>query len=153
MAHFHTPRGPFVLLIAEDNDDDFAFMSLALNSASTTLDIRRVPDGQACMAYLDGDKPYSGMPSPDLLLLDIDMPRMNGFDVMARIAADERLRHLRVVVFSSSSEPEDARRMYLAGCSSYVIKPIDLGAFRHALHSIAHYWFSAVTVPIAKPIC
>jgi CheY-like chemotaxis protein len=153
MAPYRISHAPFVLLIAEDNDDDFAFMSLALSSASTPLDIRRVPDGQACMAYLDGDKTYSGMPFPDLLILDIDMPRMNGFDVMARIAADERLRHLRVAVFSSSSESEDVRRMYLAGCSSYVTKPMDSGDFRCSLHGIVHYWLSAVTLPEAKSIC
>ena len=75
---------PPVLLIAEDNDDEFELVATALMSEPAHMEVRRVPDGQACMAYLDGQDAYSGMPFPDLLLLDINMPRMNGFDVMAK---------------------------------------------------------------------
>jgi CheY-like chemotaxis protein len=151
MGPYRVSPKQFVLLIAEDNDDDFTFISLAINSVLSHLEIRRVPDGQACMDYLNADGPYSGMPFPDLLLLDINMPRMDGFEVMSRIAADERLRHLPVVVLSSSSEPEGVQRMYQMRCSSYITKPVGFGDFRHAIGVLAQYWFSVATLPMAKP--
>ncbi len=144
-AHQKSP----VLLIAEDNDDEFALASGALSAIQTRLDIRRVPDGEACIAYLNGESPYTEMPFPDLLLLDINMPQMNGFGVMQRIDSDAHLRHLPVVIFSSSAEPEDVNGMYRMRCNSYVRKPMEFDEFQRVLNGIVQYWFSVVTLPAA----
>jgi CheY-like chemotaxis protein len=139
-----------VLLIAEDNDDEFALASSALRSLDIRLDIRRVPDGVACMAYLNGESPYCGMPFPGLLLLDINMPRMDGFDVMASIAANNCLRHLPVVVLSSSLTDENVNEMYRLGCSSFVRKPATFDDFKCVLHNIVQYWFADVILPTVE---
>lgn len=141
----------FVVLVAEPNDDEFAVLTWALHSEQSLFKIQRVTDGQACMAYLNGEGTYAGMPLPDLLLLDIHMPRMDGFDVMARVSADARLHHLPVVVLSSSSAPQDIQRMYKLRCSSYVTKPADFEQLRYSLLNIVQYWFSAATLPLAQP--
>ena len=102
------------------------------------------------MAFLRKQGKYSTAPTPDLLLLDMNMPRMDGREVLAEMLGDEALNAIPVVVLTTSSNDEEVLKMYKLRCSSYIIKPIDFGQFLHAIRSIAEYWFTVVVLPVAK---
>jgi CheY-like chemotaxis protein len=99
------------------------------------------------MAFLRKEGKYSTAPTPDLLLLDINMPRMDGREVLAELVADESLNAIPVVVLTTSAQDEEILKMYKMRCSSYIIKPIDFAQFLHVVRSIAEYWFTVVVLP------
>lgn len=99
------------------------------------------------MAFLRKQKQYSDAPTPDLILLDLNMPRMDGREVMAEIVADERLQHLPVVVLTTSAEEGEILKMYQLRCSSYIIKPVDFEQFIRVVRLINDYWLALVVLP------
>ena len=102
------------------------------------------------MAFLRKEGKYSTAPTPDLLLLDINMPRMDGREVLAEMVADETLNAIPVVVLTTSAQDEEILKMYKLRCSSYIIKPVDFDQFLHVVRSIAEYWFTVVVLPVAN---
>jgi two-component system, chemotaxis family, response regulator Rcp1 len=111
------------------------------------LNLHHVTDGVECLAFLRKEGKYSNVPTPDLLLLDINMPRMGGREVLAEMVADENLNAIPVVILTTSAQDEEILRMYKLRCNSYIIKPIDFEQFLHAVRSIAEYWFTVVVLP------
>jgi two-component system, chemotaxis family, response regulator Rcp1 len=138
-----------VVLMAEDNDDHVFLMRESLIDAKLLVDLHVVESGDLCMKFLRRQPPYENAPRPDLLLLDIHMPRMNGYQVMEEISADPALRPLPVVVLTTSSDAEDVNRMYALGCKSFLSKPVRFEDFAQMMNRLTDYWFDLVILPNA----
>lgn len=138
--------GPTVLLV--EDDPDHAYLTrLAFEDTLPPVTLHHVETGEACMAFLRHQEPYRDAPRPDLILLDLHMPRMSGYEVMEEIVRDEALRSLPVVVMTSSSDPRDVERMYRLRCNAYMVKPVDYTRFAQVVQALGSYWFSAAVLP------
>jgi two-component system response regulator len=138
---------PAEILLAEDNENDVELTRLAFQKVKLMLNLQHVPNGEECMAFLRKQGKYSNAPTPDLILLDLNMPRMDGREVLAEIVADKTLVGMPVVVLTTSTEDEEILKMYNLRCSSYIIKPIDFAQFLRAVGLLAEYWFTVVVLP------
>jgi CheY-like chemotaxis protein len=135
------------ILLVEDSEDDVFLTQQAFEAASLRVNLHHVENGEKCLQFLRKQGPYSEVPTPDLILLDIHMPVMNGHEVLAEIVRDEALHHLPVVVLTTSYEAEDIRKMYGLRCNSYITKPVDFDSFVKAIGQLAGYWLTVVVVP------
>lgn len=99
------------------------------------------------MAFLRREAPYTDAPRPDLILLDLNMPRMDGREVLAEIDKDEALSQIPVVVLTSSDADSDVLASYRLSCSSYIVKPVDFEQFSRVVRGIGDYWFTLVVLP------
>ena len=102
---------------------------------------------QPILDFLNKEGKYKDAPTPDLILLDLNMPLMDGREVLERISKDEKLCHLPVVILTTSSEEQDILRMYKLRCSSYIVKPVDFDQFQRVVSEIGNYWFTVVVLP------
>ena len=141
---------PHVLLV-EDNEHDVELTRLGFEQAKVPVTIDRARDGEEGIAFLRKQGRYASAPTPDLVLLDLNMPRMDGREMLAEIAADEQLRHLPVVILTTSSADGEILSMYRLRCSSYIVKPLSFTEFAAAMESIAEYWFGRVALPTTNP--
>lgn len=139
-------RAPDILLI-EDNEDDVMLTRLAFDQAKLDVILHHARDGEDGMAYLRKQGEYADAAAPDLVLLDLNMPRKDGREVLAEITADEGLRHLPVVILTTSNEDREILKMYQLRASSYIVKPVDFDKFQRVVRSVHEYWFSAVALP------
>ena len=135
------------ILLVEDNDGDVELMRIGFERSTFAVNMHRARNGEECMAFLRREGEHVNAPAPDLILLDLNMPRMDGREVLAEIARDERLRHLPVVVLTTSSAESDILAAYMLRCSSYIVKPMDFHQFAAAVQAIANYWFTVVALP------
>jgi len=146
---------PAQILLVEDNDNDVELTRQSFRRCRMLLNLRHVTNGEECMAYLRRQGEYANAPRPDLILLDLNMPRMDGREVLAEIVADETLKSIPVVILTTSSEDEEIVQMYRMRCSSYIVKPVDFEKFDNVILSIAQYWLKVVVLPtgplIEKP--
>jgi two-component system, chemotaxis family, response regulator Rcp1 len=138
---------PAVILLAEDNDNDVELTRLGFRRAKFAVDLHHVANGEECLAFLRKEGAYANAPTPDIVLLDLNMPRMDGIEVLQEINKDERLAHLVVVVLTSSGADEDVLRSYQLHCNSYLVKPISFEGFAKMIQSLGDYWFTLVTLP------
>jgi len=136
-----------VILMAEDNPDHVFLMREAFTEAKLRVDLHHVESGDQCLAFLRRVPPYEDAPRPDLLLLDLHMPRMDGYEVMQEISADPALRSLTVIVLTTSATAADVNRMYALGCKSYLTKPINFDGFAGMVRQLTGYWFDLVILP------
>lgn len=140
------PRRADVLLV-EDNAADAELTLECLSLTSVEPRVHHVSDGRQCMAFLRREGLYATAPVPDLVLLDLNMPLMNGREVLAAITSDPKLAHLPVVVLTTSQSPQDVLDMYQLRCSAYMCKPVGFQEFRRALETLMHYWFNVALLP------
>jgi CheY-like chemotaxis protein len=138
---------PAEILLVEDNDNDVELTKLGFQRARLSINLHHVPNGEECMRFLRKEGPHAGAPTPDLILLDLNMPRMDGLEVMEEIGKDESLKHLLVVILTSSKAEEDVIRSYKLRCSSYLVKPINFDGFAKMVQSLSDYWFTLVVLP------
>lgn len=138
---------PAVILLAEDNDNDVELTKLGFRRAKFAVELHHVSNGEDCLAFLRKEGPYAKVPMPDIILLDLNMPRMDGLEVMQEISNDAQLKHLVIVVLTSSKADEDVMRAYKQRCSSYLVKPINFEAFAKMIESLGNYWFTLVALP------
>jgi two-component system, chemotaxis family, response regulator Rcp1 len=138
---------PAVILLAEDNENDVVITRLGFERAKLAVDLHHVFNGEECMAFLRKQGRYADAPTPDIIMLDLNMPRMDGIEVMEAIGNDDRLKHLVIVVLTSSDADEDVLRSYKLRCSSYLVKPIKFEAFAKMIQSLGEYWFALATLP------
>jgi CheY-like chemotaxis protein len=120
------PDMPHTILYAEDDVNDVALVQVAVEESHRPIDFHFVSDGADAIAYLRNEGPFSNpelSPRPDLIFLDINMPRRSGFDVLAWIRARERFAHIPVVIVSSSSQQTDVTKAYMLGANAYLVKP------------------------------
>jgi len=137
------------ILLVEDDHGDAKRTTDALKSGRLRNRITHVEDGVEAMAYLRREGEYANAPRPDLILLDLHMPRMNGREVLAEIKEDPELRRIPVVMMTASSQEKDIVAAYDLHVNCYVTKPVDLDQFIGAVKSIEHFWFSIVKLPAA----
>lgn len=137
-----------LILLAEDDEDDVLLIREAFHAAGMAADIRRVKDGVELMEYLDGARRGASAPLPHLVLLDLDMPRMDGRQALHAIKARPELRHLAVVVLTGSRAPEDLSACYRAGASSYVAKPTSFEELVQTIQTLIDYWLRTVQLAL-----
>ena len=142
---------PAEILLVEDNPDDVFLTREGFRRAHFLVNMHHVEDGEECMAFLRKEGLHAGAPTPDVILLDLNMPKMDGRAVLAEIAKDPELRHLPVVVLTTSSDERDVLAMYDLRCSSYITKPVDFDKFRDVIRGICDYWFTLVVLPPKGP--
>ena len=133
---------PKVLLV-EDNPDDEALTLRAFRKSNLTNEVVVARDGVEALDYLFGTGIYAGrdvVETPQLILLDLKLPKIDGLEVLQRIRQDERTRMLPVVVLTSSKEQEDLVRSYSLGANSYIRKPVDFNQFVQAVQQLGLYW-------------
>ncbi|WP_020681839.1 response regulator [Marinobacterium rhizophilum] len=138
---------PAEILLVEDNDNDVELTRIGFKRTHLSINLHHVPDGVECMAFLHKEGQYAGVPTPDLILLDLNMPRMNGREVLEAISQDDGLRHLPVVVLTTSDAESDVLSSYKLRCSSYIVKPVDFENFARVVQSLTDYWFTLVVLP------
>ena len=138
---------PINILLVEDDDVDVELIERTLEKDRVLNSLYRVADGVQAMEYLRRTGEYADAVRPDLVLLDLNMPRMDGRETLKQIKEDPELETLPVVVFTSSDDERDIMESYKYKANSYVTKPIDLIKFREILHEIRDYWFCVVTLP------
>jgi two-component system, chemotaxis family, response regulator Rcp1 len=140
---------PITILMAEDNSTDVMLTKEALAHAKVMNTLHVVEDGIEALEFLHRRGKYAKMPRPDLILLDLNMPRKNGQEVLAEIKADDDLKHIPVVILTTSKAEEDVLKAYGLFANCYVIKPVDFDVFAEVVRSIQQFWFSVVTLPRA----
>ncbi|WKE64731.1 response regulator [Gallaecimonas kandeliae] len=141
---------PAEILLVEDNDNDVELTKIGFQRTRLAVNLHHVPDGEECMAFLRRQGQYAEVPTPDLILLDLNMPRMNGREVLQAISEDPELRHLPVVVLTTSDAEKDVLTSYRLRCSSYIVKPVDFENFAKVVQSLTDYWFTLVVLPPGK---
>jgi CheY-like chemotaxis protein len=135
------------ILLVDDNEDDVYLTRRAFRGTRMPVNLHHVDNGEKCLAFLRKEAPYAGTPNPDLVLLDINMPVMDGHEVLEAINADARLRHQAVVVLTTSAEESDVRAMYGRRCNSYITKPVDFEKFERMVQQLTDYWLGLVVLP------
>jgi CheY-like chemotaxis protein len=130
-----------LILLVEDNPDDLLLAQRAFKRSRLGNRVVTRRDGQEALDYLFGsDDGSQAGPLPDVILLDLNMPRINGLEVLRRMRAEERTRYLPVVVLTTSDEQRDILDSYRLGANSYIRKPVDSYEFFDAIQSVEHYW-------------
>ena len=135
------------ILLVDDSEDDVYLTREAFDAAKLRVNLHHVDNGEKCLQFLRRQGPYADAPTPDLILLDMHMPVMNGHEVLAAIVADDKLSHLPVVVLTTSYEAADIQKMYALRCNSYITKPVDFDNFLDVISKFADYWLTVVVIP------
>jgi CheY-like chemotaxis protein len=139
---------PLTLLIAEDDPDDRLLLRDAFQQCPVPIELRFAFDGEELLDRLRGPDPTrSSGERPCLILLDLNMPRVDGVGALRAIKGDERLRMIPVVVLTTSSDPDHIVEAYDLGANSYIVKPQSFAALLDAMQSLADYWFQKVRLP------
>jgi chemotaxis family two-component system response regulator Rcp1 len=148
--NFSTVGRRIEILLVEDSATDVMLAQEALADAKVSNNLSVVKDGVEAMAFLRKEREYSDTPRPDLILLDLNMPRKEGREVLAEVKADEDLRNIPVVVLTTSQDQEDVLNAYGLHANCYISKPVDFDQFANVVRAIDQFWFTVVTLPTEK---
>ena len=138
---------PIEILLVEDNPGDARLAQEALKESKVHNNLHHVADGVEALRFLRREDQYADAPPPDLILLDLNLPRKDGREVLAEVKEDPDLRLIPVVVLTTSEAERDLIKSYDLHANAYVVKPIDLDRFIEIVHAIEHFWFSVVKLP------
>jgi len=138
---------PIEILMVEDNPGDVELVVESLQNGKLSNRLHVVSDGEEALAFLHRQGTHANAPRPDLILLDLNLPKKGGREVLAEIKADERLRAIPVVVLTTSKSEEDVLRSYQLNANCYVAKPVDFFQFEKIVKAIKEFWFSIVILP------
>jgi CheY-like chemotaxis protein len=141
---------PVEILLVEDNPDDVTLTQEALDAGKVSNNLSVAWDGVEALQYLNREGPYADAPEPDIILLDLNLPKKDGREVLAEIKSDERLKHIPVVVLTTSQAEQDILKSYRLHASCYVTKPVDFDEFIEIVQSIEDFWFTIVKLPSAS---
>ncbi len=140
-------RQRFEVLLVEDDPGDAELTREVLNDTKIWIRLNVVEDGAKAMQYLRREGPYEGVPRPDLVLLDLNLPKKDGREVLAEIKGDPELKHLPVVILTTSQAEEDVLKSYDLGANCYVTKPVGLEQFAKVVQSVEDFWLTVVKLP------
>lgn len=135
------------ILLVEDNPADVLLAREALREADLQSTIHVVEDGVSALSFLYRQGVFAAAPRPTLIVLDLNLPRKSGREVLAQLKVDPRLRSIPVVVLTTSNADEDIQRCYDLHANCYIVKPYDYLSFVEAMASIRHFWFNVVALP------
>ena len=135
------------VLLVEDDPGDVELTRESLDEFKIRIKLHVVEDGEEAMAYLRKEEPWADAATPDLIILDLNLPKKSGREVLAEVKADSRFKHIPVVVLTTSDSQDDIGRMYALGANCYITKPIGLGQFARVVHAIQNFWFTIVKLP------
>jgi CheY-like chemotaxis protein len=138
---------PIEILLVEDSPSDVAMTTAALREGRIANIIHVVDDGEKAMAFLRREGEYSGVSRPDLILLDLNLPRKDGREVLAEVKSDPELHVIPIVVLTTSAAEADILRAYELHANSYVTKPVGFENFFDAIRDIENFWLSLVRLP------
>lgn len=141
---------PMEILLVEDNRMDAHFAIHALEKANFKHRCTLVVDGDEAMDYLQRRGIFVRAPRPDLILLDLGLPKKDGREVLAEIRADENLREIPVVVLTGSTDEADKAQMQLLQVESYLVKPVNLSKFLDVIRELKRFWFRGVILPVVE---
>jgi two-component system, chemotaxis family, response regulator Rcp1 len=137
------------ILLVEDSPDDIVLTTDALRDGKVRNRVSVVEDGEEAMAFLRRQGSNTAAPRPDLILLDLNLPRKSGREVLAEIKADPDLKRIPVVIMTTSSDEKDVLQAYNCNANCYVTKPVDLDQFIGVVKSIENFWLTVVKLPAA----
>ncbi len=142
------------VLLVEDDPGDQELVCRALRKGMIGINLSIVSDGVAALEFMRHEGEYSPetAPTPDLVILDLNMPKVDGRQVLERMRADERLKRIPVVVLTTSKHEQDVVTSYNLGCNSFITKPVDPIKFVEAIAELGHYWFKLVTLPVEATV-
>lgn len=138
---------PIEILLVEDNPGDVRLTQEAVREAKIRNTLNVVNDGEQAIAYVRRQGTYTDRPRPDLILLDLNLPRKDGREVLQELKSDPDLHRIPVVVLTSSEAEQDILSTYDLYANAYVTKPVDLEQFMHAVSSIQDFWLNIVKLP------
>lgn len=145
--NFHTPIRPVEILLVEDSPSDADLTVEALGDGKVLNNLHWVEDGVEALAFLRRQGKYSDAPRPDLILLDLNLPKKDGRQVLAEIKIDPQLKLIPVVVLTTSAAERDILKTYELNANCYVTKPIDLEQFISVVKLIEMFWLAVVKLP------
>ena len=135
------------ILMVEDNPDDVFLTREVLKEAKLHINLSVVTDGVEALAFLHREGQYARAPCPDLIMLDLNLPKKDGREVLAEIKSDDRLKVIPVVVLTTSQAEEDIVKAYKLHANCYVTKPVDLDQFIRVVHALEDFWLTIVKLP------
>jgi chemotaxis family two-component system response regulator Rcp1 len=145
-----TSGRPIEILLVDDNPGDVRLTVEALRDSKIQNRLNVAKDGVEAIAFLRREGEYADAPHPDLILLDLNLPKMRGSEVLAEIKGDAALKHIPVVILSGSKEAEDIAKTYNLHANCYVTKPIELDQFIKVVTSIRDFWLAIVKLPTGE---
>lgn len=135
------------ILLVEDNYGDALLLRKAFEKSSTPVNIVVAEDGEQALAALAKEGDFAKTAMPDLILLDINLPRLNGKEVLARIKSEKKYQHIPVIMLTSSSAELDVAKSYHLHANAYIVKPVDLSKIANIITAIELFWFELVVLP------
>ena len=142
-----------VILLVEDRDDDVFLVRRALRQAKVFNPFFLVRDGEEALSYLEGKGKYRNRdeyPLPDIMLLDLKMPKMDGFEVLRYVRSKPEFKALRIIVLTSSEELKDVNKAYEIGANSFLVKPLEFDNYPAMLRTLASFWLQHSRAPIVE---
>jgi CheY-like chemotaxis protein len=135
---------PIEVLLVEDNPGDIELTTLALAESNLSVNLSVVENGEAALTFLYRQQGYANAPQPDLVLLDLNLPKLSGHEVLASIKFDEKLRRIPIVILTTSIAEEDIINAYDRHANCYIQKPATFSQFTQVIQSIEDFWFNTV---------
>jgi two-component system response regulator len=135
------------VLLAEDNPADVRLTEEGFKESKLNIQLSVVADGVKALAYLRRTASYADAPRPDLILLDLKMPRKSGHAVLMELKSDDQLKDIPVIILTTSDRDDDVRDAYRSHANSYIVKPIDFEQFRNVVRQIEEFWFRIASLP------
>lgn len=142
---------PLQVLMVDDDEGDVELTRTAWQNNKLRVDLHTVPDGELAMAFLRHEAPYEWAPRPDLILLDLNMPRKDGREVLMEVKGDSDLKTIPIVVLTTSSADIDILKSYQLGCNCYATKPVGFKEFTDIIKKIEEFWLTVIKLPKIEP--
>jgi two-component system, chemotaxis family, response regulator Rcp1 len=138
---------PAVVLLVEDKDNDVELTKIGFEQSRFAVDLAVVRDGEQCLAFLRKEGVHAAAATPDLILLDLHLPRMGGMEVLDELRADTRFQAIPIVILTTSDSDREIKSAYERGCRGYLLKPVSFADFVRLVATLQEYWFSLVVLP------
>jgi CheY-like chemotaxis protein len=138
---------PIEILLIEDNEGDIVLTVEALKTTKIVNNLKVIKDGEKALAYLREEGEFKGRPVPDLILLDLNLPKIDGRELLHIIKNDDKIQFVPVVILTTSKSEEDILKSYLEHANCYITKPLDMEQFIKIVQSIGDFWFNIVKLP------